>query len=307
MKEHVWLLADATTGDVSYVQHGAEGDEPNWRTIGPFAYTEQGVAQAAADNPRFLPQGVEGRFTAMQVEATSFVQAIFNGFPPSRTDVFTLNENLLPLTSAGAEWIDDALGVLVWGPLFDEDGAQTGLGWLDRVMEQVADQIDMKMETVQAIGTMNAAADDLAAEVEQTKLLIQQHVRVAIVPEPGTLALDEDEQHHVLTPQALFWLHTTGMSRFGLPELEIRNVPCWWVTAAGAELNGWTAFSLDQGISEGDELDGGGPVPLKITATLSDDPAWQERGLECLRLEVTRVLFAVGHQKHGPDGPKTVH
>ena len=307
MIDHVWLLADAVTREVSYVQHGQEGDEQHWRIIGPFSYTDQTKAQEVAANPRFLPLGVAGKFTVLEVEARAFVQAIYNGFPPSNTDVFTLDNDLFPLTNAGAEWADEAVGAPIWGPLFDEDGNNDGLGWLDRVLEQVASRIDMKMETVQAIGTLNAAAEDVAADIEQTTLLVQEHIRVAITPEPGTVAVGEDEHHHTLSPASRFWLHTNGMVVFGLPELEIRDVPCWWITAAGAELNGWAAYAIDQGLTEGDEMDGGGPVPLKLRVVASPDPFWDKDGRGCLRLEVARVLFAHGHQKHGPDGPKSVH
>jgi len=304
MIEHVWLIADATTGDVSYVHHGHEHDEAHWKTVGPFAYTTKAAAQAAALNPRFLPHGIRGTFKAMEVEASGFVQAIYNGFPPINTDVFLLDDRIFPLTSGGAEWVDDAIGTPLWVPMFDEDG---GLSWLDRVLEQVAGHLDMKMETVQAIGNLNAAAEDEDAAVEQTALLIQQHVRVAITPEPGTVVIAEDEQHHILPPSAVFWLRTTGMVMFGLPELAIRNVPGWWVTAAGAELNGWAGYALDRGIASGDELDGGGPIPLKLLASESPDPFWAEKGIECLRLEVGVIVLAAGHQRHNPDGPKMVH
>lgn len=307
MIDQVWLIADAVTGDVSYVHHGREDDEDNWKIIGPFAFTKVEEAKEAADNPRFLPEGAEGELVVMEVEASAFVQAVYNGFPPSNTDVFMLDDGIFPLTNGGAQWVDEALGHPIWEPLFDESGESTGLEWLDRVLEQVAGRLDMNMETVQAIGTLNAAAEDVAVDVEQTKLLIQQHVRIAIVPEPGTLAMGENQENHELTPAAKFWLHTNGMGVFGLPELEIRNVPCWWITAAGAELNGWCGYSLDKGITEGDEMDGGGPVPLKLRAVASPDDFWQKDGRECLRLEVDRVLFTMGHKKHEATGPKTVH
>jgi hypothetical protein len=307
MIEHVWLLADSASGDVSYVEHGPPDHRDEWKTIGPFAYTQQAKATAAAANPRFLPEGVSARLTVLEVEASAFVQSIFNGFPPSQTDVFTLDEHFYPLTSGGAEWVDDALGHPIWGPLFDESGDDIGLGWLDRVLKQVANHLDMKMETVEAIGSLNADAEDAAAEVEQTSLLIQRHVRVAIAPEPDTLALGEGEDHHVLTPAARFWMHTNGLHLFGLPELEIRDVPPWYVQAAGSDLTAWAAYAVDCGISEGDELDGAGPVPFKIEASPSPDPHWTKLGRECLRLEVSRVLFACGHKKHGPGGPKSVH
>ena len=121
MIDQVWLVADARTGDVSYVEHGQEGDEANWKKIGPFSFTQEEAAKEAAEHPRFLPEGVEGDFTVLAVETSAFVQAIFNGFPPSNTDVFALDERLLPLTDGGAEWVDSALSAPVWGPLFGGD------------------------------------------------------------------------------------------------------------------------------------------------------------------------------------------
>ena len=305
MIETVWLITDAATGDVAYIRHGAENDEPNWRTIGPFAYTKEDAACAAAEEPDFLPKGVEGLFEVQEVECSGFVQAIFNGFPPSNTDVFYIDGSLLPLTAGGAAWVDEAFGHPIWGPAFEDEGG--GVGWLDRVLKQVAGKIDMNMETVQAIGSLNAAAEDVAATVEQTNLLVKEHVRVAIVPEEGTMSLDNDDENHQLSPAAKFWLHTNGLAKFGIPELEIRNVPAWYVVAAGAELNGWSAYAIDQGIADGDTLDGGGPVPLTLSATESTDPFWAEQGRECLRLEVKAVRFAVGHKRHGKDGASTVH
>jgi len=307
MIDHVWLLTDSASGDLSYVKHGKEGDEPSWKKVGPFAYTRIDAAADAAANPRFLPDGVDADLDFVQIDASAFVQAIFNGFQPSETDVLVLDDGFFPLTSGGAEWVDIAIGHPIWVPVFDESGGATGLGWLDRVLRQVAGRLDMNMETVQAIGSINAAAEDEAANVDQTGLLIQRHVRLVIIPEPGTLAIEENESHHVLSPAARFCLHTVGMGTFGLPELEIRDVPCWWVGAAGAELNGWAAFSLNKGICDGDDLDGGGPVPLKITATESPDrEMWADR-TKCLRLEVQEVHLPHGHHRHEPDGPKTVH
>ena len=306
MIDHVWLLTDAATGDLSYVKHGKENDEPNWKKVGPFAYTKAEYAADAAAHPRFFPEGVDDQLDFIQIEASAFVQSIFNGFHPSTTDVLVLDDAFLPLTSGGAEWADTALGQPIWGSIFDESSG--GLGWLDRVLRQVAGRLRMNMETVQAIGTLNAVAEDeAAAEVRQTYMLIQKHVRVVITPEPNTIAVEENDNHHVLTPASQFWLHTRGMATFGLPELEIRNVPCWWVQAAGNELTAWATHSVDYGISDGDDLGRGGPVPLTLTAIKSPDDVWASKNLECLRLEVRKVILPQGHLRWGSDGPKTVH
>lgn len=289
----VWLIADRKTLEVSYIQHGREGDEQNWRWIGPFAFTSLESATLAAATPTFLPHGVEaGDFTPLEVDAASFIRAVYNGFPPQHTDVFVLDQALLPLTVNGAAWIDEATGSPVWAPLFDEDAAGVGLDWLDRVLEVVATSLGMSMETVQVIGTMNAAEED-AAEVEQTRSLIQQHIRVALTPEPGTLQIGDTKggKKHQVTPQAKFWLHTTGLTKLGLPELEIRNVPVWWVKAAGEELLTWAAYSLDHGISEGDVLQTSGPIPLGIAVSLSDEDYWTDHPTGCLRLVVVEATF----------------
>ena len=302
MIERVWLIADAPTGDISYFRQGAEGDEPNWRLTGPITYTSQKTAEAAAKNPSFLPSGVTGNFIATPVDTTDFVRAIFNGFPPSQTDVFMLDNNVYPLTKRGADWIDEALDAPIWSPLFDESHWHGALDWLNRVLEQVAGALGMTMETVNAIGHINAEnEDESAADVAQVGALIQKNVRIAVVPEPGTIALESDARSHDLTPDAQFWLHTMGMGSFGLPELEIRNVPAQWVSAAGAELNGWAAYSLDQGLSEGDLVEGGGPVPLQYQARASTNEFWQAKGVQCLRMDVVAVRFLVSAKSHGPE------
>jgi len=304
MIDHVWLLTDATTGDLSYVKHGKEGDEPNWKLIGPFAYTQPEAAASAAKNPRFFPEGVEADLSLVRIEASAFVQAIFNGFPPSNTDVFMLDDGIFPLTNAGADWVDEALGHPIWTPLFD--GSGTGLDWLGRVLKQIATRLSMNMETVQAIGTINAAAEDDAAEVDQTQVLVMKHVGVAIIPEPETIALERDHGF-LLSPAAQFWLHTTGMAMFGLPELEIRNIPCWWVQSGCAELMTWAAYALDHGISEGDELQVDAPVAVTLKVVESDDVTWETKGMGCLRLEVGTVTLLQGHVRHEGGGSKMVH
>lgn len=290
MMNQVWLIADQRTGEVSYIQHGREGDEANWRWVGPFAFTTSEAAEEAAVAPKFLPQGITGTFTPLAVDTASFIRAVYNGFPPRHSDVFVLDGALLPLTANGATWVDEAQEVPIWAPLFDEDGEGAGLDWLDHVLQIMASRLSMNMETVQAIGTLNAAEED-AAEVEQTQSLIHQHVRLTLTPEPGTIKIGNLPGPHRLTPQAEFWLHTNGMKKLGLPELEIRSVPAWWVHAAGTELLHWAVYSLDHGISEGDILQGGGPVLLDIRVTNSLDERWKGHPTGCLCLEVAGVTL----------------
>lgn len=305
MNDRVWIIADAPSGEASYVRHGHEGQEDTWKVIGPFVYTKREDAEAAIADRRFLPNGVEGgSFVVIGVETPCFVQAIYNGFPPSGTDVFALDEGLFPLTEGGAQWIDEALDAPVWAPHFDENGEQNGLAWLRLVLDQVAQRIGMSQDAVEAIGMLNATDEDDEDEVARARRTIMENVQVAIVPEPETVALRHVGTSHELTTEARFWLHTIGLGRFKRPELEIRNVPAWWVAAAGAELNGWAAYCLDHEIKAGEQLQAGGPVPVQLRAVQSPDPFWRERDTLCLRLEVAQVFFRCGHQNHG--GP-TVH
>jgi hypothetical protein len=299
----VWLLADHASGMVSYLRHGRVGDEANWRRVGPFSFTTEEAATQAARDPKFLPEGVTARFRVLEVDAVGFIQAVYNGFPPEHTDVFILDNTFLPLTAEGAAWIDDATGSPIWAALFDEDGDGVGLDWLDHVLEVVATRLGVSMETVQAIGSLNAADED-AASVEQTRSLIQQHVRLTLTPEPGTVELGlAGPGVHRLTGSAQFWLHTTGMTKFGLPELEIRNIPVWWVAAAGEELIHWAAYSLEHGIVEDVPLQGGTVIPLDIRVRLSPDPAWIGHSTGCLRLEVLGATYVAEKKTERGPGP----
>ena len=290
MNEHVWLITDKTTGEATYIRHGKDGNEARWRTIGPFAYSDPDEAMRSADNPNFFPEGVEdGDFGVLEVPAADFVKAVFNGFPPSMTDVFALDGGLLPLSEEGAAWVDEGLEASVWTPLFDQNGEDGGLLWLDKVLKQVSERLSMGVDIIEAIGTLNAVAEDIGDEVSQANQLIQEHVRIAIIPEPGTIGLKQGERFHELSPESRFWLHTKGLVSLGRPELEIRNVPVWWVTAAGAELHGWAAYSLKNQIKPGIPLLGGGPVPIELSAEQSPDPFWEKSS--CLRLTVSRVMF----------------
>lgn len=293
-QDYVWLIADVESGEPSLIRHGVEGDEPNWRRIGPFVYTQEAEALAAAENPRFLPKGVVGSFKVVPVERTVFVQDIFNGFPPTHPDVFILDGSLFPLTYAGALWIDIGLGTPIWEPIFDEDGG--GLKWLDTVLIQVAKRINLSMETIGAIGAMNAAAEDVGQSIKETTTLIHQNVKIVITPEEDSVGFVGDVGELELSPAVKFWLHTKGMPGLGKPELEFRNVPAQWVTAAGAELNGWAAYFLQHQVKAGDFLEGGGPVPLIYRAIFSPDKFWDKGA--CMRLELSRVLFQHDPKEH---------
>ena len=281
MNRTVWMLTDALSGEVSYIPSGSD------RIIGPFAYSTQVGAQKAAKNPHFSAGATAAG--VLEVEASTFVQAIFNGFPPSNTDVLVLDDGFLPLSPEGAAWIDMAAGRETWTPLFDEEGG-TGINWLNRVLYQVGDRIGLDMETMETIGEMVTADDDMDDEVEQARRLVQDTIKVAIIPE---LEIEEGPlpPNHLVPLTTTFWLHTSGMNKLGLPELEIRGVGAWWVPAAGAELNAWAAYSTKHEIKDGQKLQGGGPVPVLLKAEMSEHPYWTEQGKTCLTLSVDQVLY----------------
>lgn len=284
MHRTVWMLTDPGTGEVAYVRHGQQEDPEHWKTIGPFSYsTEEQAQQATLGNEWFQsPLGI------LEMDASVFIQALFNGFPPSNTDVFALDNSFLPLSPSGAEWVDAALGRPQWAMLFDEDSG-TGLRWLDQVLTQVGTHIGLDLSAMRSIGDLVTSEEEVANEVEQAKKLVLEHVRVAIIPELDPSQLPEPQ--HLVPVTTTFWLHTKGLDKLGLPELEIRGVPAWWVTAAGAELNAWAAYSTQHPIQDGQTLQGGGPVPVVVRAERSADPYWERRS--CLQLVLDRVIYRV--------------
>ena len=294
----LWLIADKATGEVSYVRHGCEGEESDWQRIGPMAYTSK--EGALRDIPSF-EEAVGTQLTTLEVEATGFVQGIYSGFPPIFPSVFVLDSAPLPLSAAGASWVDDDLGHPIWTPQFDENGDSCGIDWLDRVLGIVGHKLGMSKETIQAIGSLTAAAED-AATSSQAHSFVEDHIQIALIPEPDSGFSVQGSNRHIvnqqvffgrqdLSPNATFWLHTTGLVKFSLPELELRDVPAWWVDAASAELKHWAAHSMSHGIVEGIPLLRGGPVPVDISVSTSSDLVWTEHATGCLRLEVSGVTF----------------
>ena len=88
-----------------------------------------------------------------------------------------------------------------------------------------------------------------------------------------------------------FWMHTYGLVEFGLPELELRNVPALYIEGGGDVLNTWGYYMVIEGrtIKAGENLGKGGPVPLTLRAAGSTDPFWWKQGVACIRLEVEAV------------------
>lgn len=126
-----------------------------------------------------------------------------------------------------------------------------------------------------------AEVDNCDGSPCMTRVEYREQVQILIVPEP------RGQKDAVLT----FWMHTCGLSEFGLPELELRNVPALYVKGAGDVLNTWGYYMVVEGqvIKAGERLGEGGPVPLTLLATGSPDPFWWRRSEACIRLEVEAV------------------
>lgn len=282
MIQSIWLAARDKAA--TYIRAGQE----HHYMIGPFAYTTKDLVQ----HRNVKSQVVVDPDNLIEVHPTDFVQALFNGFPPSNTDVFSLDDEMFPLTPEGATWVDKALNKTVWVPLFDEEAQGNGLTWLDKVLDLVGAKIGLDLEAMRGLGEMIVSQDDdLLDDVQQAQQLVLENVKVAIIPE-----IEEDEED----PHTFFRLHTEGMHKLNRSELEIRGVPAWWVSAAGAELNAWAAYSLKHIVEPGSQLHGGGPVPLVLQVTPAEDTYWEMKQRSCLRLSVDQVHFT-------PNANRTIH
>jgi hypothetical protein len=270
--ERVWILAGASSEELLFLQ----GPHVN---LGPFVFTTKGLAEQTTSRPKWK------NAVAHEMPAETFVRGIFDSFPPSDTDVLFLNDRPLPLSYEGAHWVDQETGTTTWTPLFRHGS----MAWFDVVLEQVGLILEMAPEAIEAIGNLNAAEEDEALDdVEQARRLVQTMVRVSVIPQTNVL-----DDKGGLVKETLFWLYTTGMDKIGLPEMEIRDVPVWWTTAAGAELNAWAAYATRHPVNDGAILEGGGLFPLLLKASQSENIFWQQRGKKCLTLEVHHVFAPV--------------
>lgn len=115
--------------------------------------------------------------------------------------------------------------------------------------------------------------------------------------------VDEEDEHAVLPGNTLFWLHTYGMDHYGLPDLEVRDVPALWLCSAGDFLNGWATYMIrEKAIKAGETLAGGLHGIVKVRAVASPDPWWGER--EALRLvpeEVHHACAECGGHENTPE------
>lgn len=96
-----------------------------------------------------------------------------------------------------------------------------------------------------------------------------------------------------LASEQTFWLHTYGMKQFDRPEMEMRGVPAFYINAAGRFLNTWAYHSIGKSeVKAGENLqDDSGQVPLIFTVEAVEDPWYEKRGIECLRLIPAAILF----------------
>lgn len=117
----------------------------------------------------------------------------------------------------------------------------------------------------------------------------REKVVLAVVPE----SVEHHEKGGALKGDTLFWLHTNGMSQFGVPEFEIRHVPARFVEAAAGELNHWGSYFADGPALEVGELlqISEVTIPVFVKASVSDHPFWEEDGRVCLTLTPEAVAF----------------
>ena len=90
-----------------------------------------------------------------------------------------------------------------------------------------------------------------------------------------------------------YWFRTWGLQeQFGLPELELRDVPVLFGAGAADILNGWGYFMVTTRavFKAGDLLCQHGPVNLEIRVSGSPDPFWWKAKVTCLRLEAHAVI-----------------
>ena len=282
-------------GLLTYVRHGTLDDPTSWRTLGPFAYTERALADAAITGGKLTPQGDDSRLFIREVGVEWFAGEFFEGFH-TPTDAFMVDEAPLPMTEAGAEWIDRTNDdQLCWLEQFQTDD----LGWMQAVVRRLGLQLGMTEQQLDDMGALIMARQDAEDEFAKVRQLVQDHIKVSIVPEDTAKVEHQGDVHVVDAKNGTFWLHTNGMAQFDLPELEIREVPAWWVTAAGAEINGWAGYFIanPDEAKPGAELQGGGPLQMSLSAKVSPDDWWNKEGRACLRLEAKQVFFA--YEGHG--------
>ncbi len=271
----VWMITDRDTGEASYVRLAGDGEDV-W-TLGPFAYTKEADARHAAKNHTFLPGEVtDAELDVVEIEGMGIVKGILTRFDPSESDVFALDEGLLPLTPSGASWVDQTTGREFWKPLFLDDlqFGDAGPGrWLNAILEQVSRLFGVEMIKLRLDKEDITQAKALAARSKVT-----EHTTVHVEPDTPVL-------FGIVDPSTTFRVVTRGMDKLGRMELEMTGVQPLFIGDAVALVAGWAAYSLDYPVRPGASLLGSvEPVTVVLNVVDSDLP-------NTYRLVVEQVLY----------------
>tara|TARA_Y100000310_G_scaffold282353_1_gene303488 strand:+ start:3137 stop:3979 length:843 start_codon:yes stop_codon:yes gene_type:complete len=280
------MITDRESGEPSYVRLEAEDKE--W-TVGPFAYTKEADARTAAKNHSFLPDSLEDvELDVAEIEGMGLVKGILTRFDPSETDVFALDEGLLPLTPAGAQWVDKTTGKPFWRPLFlddlqfDESGPAR---WLNAILEQVSQLLGVEM-----IKLSLDKQDIIQAKANAARAKIAEHIKVHVEPDVAVM-------FGTIDPDTTFRVVTRGMSKLDRPDLEMTGVQPLFIGDAMALVAGWAAYSLDHPVVPGISLLGSvEPVTVILKVEAGGSP-------HTYRLAVEQVLYT--NPLHSTSG--TVH
>ena len=129
-------------------------------------------------------------------------------------------------------------------------------------------------------------------------------VTVGAIPEHG----EHHPKGHPMVGSMLgtttFWVCTHGMERvFGLPELEMKDVPALFVMEALRLLNHWGSYMADseRPVLVGERLSWGGEIEVALLvcdATHLDPVCWE--GRRGYRLVPDAVRFECSHPTHDP-------
>jgi len=264
----IWIVADIK---------GPLRAEVDQNMLGPFAYSKRESALAAASDPGTLLAQAEGELSVQELDGVCFLQDVLNSFSAQDSDVLILDEGLYPLSPSGAAWVDAFRSTGEWVPVFQDENPETRI---NTVLERISHAL--------GIGTIRVAAEE-GSRIQECHRLIKENVSLQMNPESPKGTKDG-----YLQGDTTFWVYTTGMAKFQRPELEMRGVPAYFVRTAGASLQAWAAFSIDNEIEAGQVLkDGGSTLSVSLVAVPSGDPYWNDKN-GCLRLAVWKVMVPFG-------------
>jgi len=242
----IWLLTDRDTGNPSYIQYH---EDDGVCTVGPFMYTSEQNARRAMESRSFLARkaevqaGPDPNLAVAEIEGMGIVKGILTRFDPSGTDVFALDEGLMPLTPSGAIWVDAATGKDVWSPMF-ADRSPGQARWLSAILKQVSDLLGVEMIRV------NLDKEEfIRAKANAARQKVEEHVTISVEPEGPAM-------YGEVPLSTLFRVKTSGLEQLDRPELEMTGVQPLFVGEAMALIAGWAAYSLDHPMAPGQSLMG---------------------------------------------------